>query len=144
MINWIENNCSIFLLKKGSERMKWNEKLLDAKHSKTKQKQIKEKEACPHTKHTWAVWNTLPQDVVALMHYWSSRSSWVSLLQEGPAGTIKYKRLSLFALTLAFSVISDTLEICRWILNLKETFPFLTRAGYSYSYIVIVNGLTHS
>lgn len=43
--------------------MKWSEELLDAKHSKMKEKQKKEKEACPHTKHTWAVWNTLPQDV---------------------------------------------------------------------------------
>lgn len=37
--------------------------------------------------------------------------------------------LSLFDLTLAFSVISDILETCKWMLNLKETFPFLTRAA---------------
>lgn len=40
-------------------------------------------------------------DAVDLMNYFSSRSSWVKLLQESPAGTIekKKKKLSLFALT---------------------------------------------
>lgn len=115
--------------KKVLETMKWIEELLDAKHSKMKGKQKKRKGSMSSHKTYMSCVEHLATRCVHLMYYWNSRSSWVNLLQESPAGTIKYKRLILFALTLTFSIISDTLETCRWMLNLKETFPFLTRAG---------------
>lgn len=86
-----------------------------------------------HTKHTWGLWKTFPQDVVDLVHYWSSIISWVNLMQENPAEAITYKRLRLSALTLTFTVVSDTLETYKWVLNLKETFPFVVRVGETNS-----------